>query len=64
MIKLLQEELKNRNVLRKILQNIRFLAKYSLPFCGNWSGASESEEDSNFHWLLLLKSLDDEELVR
>ena len=55
---------KNRKVLRKILESIRFLARSSLPFCGNWSNDSKSEEDSNFHQLLLLRSLDDQDLER
>ena len=55
---------KNRKVLRKILESIRFLARSSLRFCGNWSNDSKSEEDSNFHQLLLLRSLDDQDLER
>ena len=49
---------KNRKILRKILENIRFLSKQSLPFHGNWSNALKSEEDFNFHQFLLLRSLD------
>ena len=55
---------KNRKVLRKILENIRFLARQSLPFRGNWSNDSKSNEDSNFYQALLLRNLDDQDLVR
>ena len=46
------------------MESIRFLAKQSLPFRGNWSNDLKSEEDSNFHKLLLLRSLDDQDLER
>ena len=55
---------KNRKVLRKILESIRFLARQSLLLRRNWSNDSKSEEDSNFHQLLLLRSLDDQDLER
>ena len=46
------------------MENIGFLARESLPFRGNWSNDSKSEEDSNFHQLLFLRSLDDQDLER
>ena len=55
---------KNRKVLRKILESIRFLARQSLLLRRNWSNDSKSEEDSNFYQLLLLRSLDDQDLER
>ena len=55
---------KNRKVLRKILESIRFLARQSLLLRRNWSNDSKGEEDSNFHQLLLLRSLDDQDLER
>ena len=51
-------------VLRKILETIHFLSRQPLLFCGNWSKDSKREENSNFHQLLLLRSLDDQDLVR
>ena len=55
---------KNQKVLRKILESIRFLARQSLSFRGNWSNDSKSEENSNFHQLLLLRSLDYQDLEK
>ena len=49
---------------RRILENIRFLARQSLPFHGNQSNDSKSEEETNFHQLLLLRSLDHQDLVK
>ena len=52
----------NRDYLRKVLENIIFLARQGLPFRGNWAsaeGGSGSEADSNFHQLLLLRAKDD-----
>lgn len=51
------------NILQKILENIRFRARQSLHFRVNWSSTYKREEDSNFQLILLLKSLDDEDLV-
>ena len=51
------------NILQKILENIRFRARQSLYFRVNWSSTYKREEDSNFQLILLLKSLDDEDLV-
>ena len=59
MIKLLQQQLKIEKYYGRFLQSIRFLARQSLPFPENWSNDSESEE-SNFHQLLLLRTLDDQ----
>ena len=59
MIKLLQQQLKIEKYYGRFLQSIRFLARQSLQFPENWSNDSESEE-SNFHQLLLLRTLDDQ----
>ena len=68
-VKLLDDKIittaaKNRKLIEKILASICFLARQSLPFCGNCSNDSKSEEDFNFHQLLLLRSLDDQDFVR
>ena len=60
MIKLLQQQLKIEKYYGRFLESICFLARQSLPFPENWSNDSESEEKSNFHQLLLLRSLDDQ----
>ena len=53
----------NRAYLRKVLENIIFLARQGLPMRGNWVSADEegggSEVHSNFHQLLLLRAKDD-----
>lgn len=49
----------NRKMLLKILSNIRFLGRQSLPFRGSWDTSTKSEENSNFHNLLKLRSEDD-----
>ena len=59
MIKLLQQQLKIEKYYGRFLQSIRFLARQSLQFPENWSNDSGSEE-SNFHQLLLLRTLDDQ----
>ena len=59
MIKLLQQQLKIEKYYGRFLESICFLARQSLPFPENWSNDSESEE-SNFHQLLLLRTLDDQ----
>lgn len=58
------EKSRNRAYLKKVLENIVFLARQGLPFRGSWvSGGDESETgnelNSNFHQLLLLRSIDD-----
>ena len=58
-IKLLQQQLKTEKYYGRFLQSICFLARQSLAFPENWSNDSKSEE-SNFHQLLLLRSLDDQ----
>ena len=47
----------------KILGNICYLARQSLPLQGEWNLESKTEEDSNFFQLLKLRSEDDEELA-
>ena len=57
-----QQKAMHRKYLSKILQNIVFLARQGLPMRGNWVkevGGGGSEENSNFHQLMLLRSLDD-----
>lgn len=53
----------NRAYLRKVLENVIFLARLGLPMRGNWISADEeggaSELHSNFHQLLLLRAKDD-----
>jgi len=53
----------NREMLLKILQNIRYLARQSLPLRGSWSEKEKCETNSNFRQLLLLRSEDDERLT-
>ena len=46
----------NRNSLRKVLENVIFLAQQGLPFRGNWvsdESGGGAEVDSNFYQLLL-----------
>ena len=50
-------------MLLKILQNIRYLGRQSLPLRGNWSEEEKCETDSNFRQLLLLRSEDDERMT-
>ena len=53
----------NRQMLLKILQNIRYLGRQSLPLRGNWSEEEKCETNSNFRQLLLLRSEDDERMT-
>ena len=53
----------NRKMLLKILRNIRYLARQSLPLRENWSKEEKCEINSNFHQLLVLRSDDDNGLV-
>ena len=53
---------KNRQMLLKILTNIRFLARQALPLRGNWDKKSKLEIDSNFHQFLLLRCENEKEL--
>ena len=54
----------SKTFLLKILQNIRFLARQSLAFRGNWSYKEKNEEDSNDYQLLKLRCEDDAELTK
>ena len=52
----------NRNYLRKVLENVIFLARQGLPFRGNWvsdESGGGAGVDSNFYQLLLLRVKDD-----
>ena len=42
------QKAQNQTALRKILENLRFLARQSLPLRGNWKSETAGEEDSNF----------------
>lgn len=53
---------RNRRMLLKLLQSVRYLGRQSLPFRGNWDEETHSELNSNFHQLLLLRCEDDKEL--
>ena len=53
-----QEKAKNREMFRRILQNVRFLARQGLPLRGHGNGA-----DSNFTQLLRLRSYDCPEML-
>jgi len=57
----------NRAYLRKVLENVIFLARQGLPMRGNWISADEegggSELHSNFHQLLLLCAKDDPSIL-
>ena len=51
----------NRNYLRKVLENVIFLARQGLPFRRNWESDESgggAEVDSNFYQLLLLRAKD------
>ena len=39
---------KNWNIWRKMFGNIHFFGRQPLPYCGNWSNDSESEEKRQF----------------
>ena len=56
--KVIEEQKKNRKCLSTIVENIRFLARQTLPSRGNWKKEVGCEEDSNFHQLNLLRSQD------
>ena len=58
------EQLKKRMILRKIIQNIRFLARQSLSLRGNWDDNESCEIDSNYHQSLVLRSIDDETIAK
>ena len=53
---------KTRQMLLKILTNVRFLARQALPLRENWDKKSKLEIDSNFHQLLLLRCENEKEL--
>ena len=58
----------NRSYLRKVLQNVIYLARQGLSFRGNWIPAGESssggsEQESNFHQLMLLRANDDPNIL-
>ena len=44
--------------------NIHFFGRQPLPYCGNWSNDSESEEKRQLSTPFVLRSLDDQVLVR
>lgn len=44
-----KQRFKNRQMLLKILTNIRFLARQGLPLRGSWNKEYNIEIDSNFH---------------
>ena len=48
------EKLHSRKILLKILGNIRYLARKTLPLQGDWKETENSEADSNFYQLLKL----------
>jgi len=50
-----KEKYRNRQILLKILETIKFLGRQSLPFRGNWDKDSKCEENSNFYQLLKLR---------
>ena len=60
-----KEKEKNRIYLRKLLQNVIFLARQGLAFRGTWVSSESDQEtggaevNSNFHQLLLLRANDD-----
>ena len=58
----------NRAYLRKVLENIIFLARQGLPMRVNWvptEGSEDggSEQHTNFHQLLLLHAKDDPSII-
>ena len=55
---LAKDKARNRKVLLAILANVRYLARQALPLRGNWNLETTSEENSNFHQLLRLRSQD------
>ena len=50
-----KQRFKNRQMLLKILTNIRFLARQGLPLRGSWNKEYNIEIDSNFHQRILLR---------
>ena len=50
-----KQRFKNRQMLLKILTNIRFLARQGLPLRGSWNKEYNIEIDSNFHQLILFR---------
>lgn len=50
----------NRQILSKILTNIRCLTRQSLSLRTSWSNKSASEVNSNFHRMILIRCEDNE----
>ena len=53
----------NREMLLTILSNVRYLARQSLAFRGNWNEKAGAESESNSHQLLMLRSLDNSSIA-
>lgn len=56
----------NRQYMRKVLDNVIFLARQGLAFRGNWvsdGNRGGAEVDSNFYQLLLLRAKDDPDIL-
>ena len=49
----------NRQILHKIIENIRFLARQSIALRGNWDEEKKCEINSNFYQLLKLRASED-----
>ena len=54
-----KEKYKNRQILLKIFENIRFLTRQSLALRGNWDEEKKCEVNSNFYQLLKLRASED-----
>ena len=53
----------NRKMLLKVIGNIRYLARQSLPIHGSWDEKAGVELNSNFHQLKLLRAEEDSEIL-
>ena len=56
---LAEQRRENRKMLLKILSNVRYLARQSLAFRGDWNKETGNEENSNFNQLLMLRAEED-----
>ena len=53
---LAEQRRENRKMLLKILSNVRYLARLSLAFRGDWNKETGNEENSNFNQFLYAES--------
>ena len=60
---LVEQRRENWKMLLKILSNVRYLARQSLVFRGDWNKETGNEENSNFNQLLMQRAEEDMSLI-